>query len=228
MRIAVFVDGENISAAHAEEIRKISQRFGQVDTCRVYGNLTMLPHWASCPGYRAVHSGVGKNATDILLTVDAMDFAFLRSYEGIVIVSADRDFTHPVQRLREHGKFVLGLADSRASEMFRAACSTFHELKQKAEVTKKACETVGLQPNTLDEKVRSVISANSMNGRGMYLSRLATCMHKQHGVKIRNQPEKTWRAYLGKRPLRFELDPRGPEARVRFKPDGFKSGPASA
>ncbi|MCV2865605.1 NYN domain-containing protein [Albidovulum sediminicola] len=34
-------------------------------------------------------------------------------------------------------------------------------------------------------------------------------------------PERTWRAYLAARPSLYELDPRGPEAKVRFLPAGF-------
>jgi hypothetical protein len=46
-------------------------------------------------------------------------------------------------------------------------------------------------------------------------------MHVQHGIRISTFPEKTWRSYLQARPALFDLDPRGPEAMVRFRPEGF-------
>jgi len=55
----------------------------------------------------------------------------------------------------------------------------------------------------------------------MRIMDLARNMHIQHGVKISTYPEKTWRAYLAARPDLYELDPRGPEAMVRFLPQGF-------
>ena len=48
-------------------------------------------------------------------------------------------------------------------------------------------------------------------------------MHSQHRVCISDHPERKWRTYLAARPALFEMDPRGPEARVRFRPEGFAS-----
>lgn len=42
-RVAVFVDGENISADHADAIRRIAMQMGSPDILRVYGNATLLP-----------------------------------------------------------------------------------------------------------------------------------------------------------------------------------------
>ena len=55
----------------------------------------------------------------------------------------------------------------------------------------------------------------------MRISELAPKMHSSHGVKISSLVERTWRAYLLKRPELYQLDPRGPEAKVRFVPQGF-------
>tara|TARA_R100000988_G_C3877213_1_gene106616 strand:- start:272 stop:427 length:156 start_codon:yes stop_codon:yes gene_type:complete len=48
-------------------------------------------------------------------------------------------------------------------------------------------------------------------------------MHKLHGVMISKSPEKSWRAYLAKRPALYSLDPKGPKAKVRYRPDAFKT-----
>jgi hypothetical protein len=46
-------------------------------------------------------------------------------------------------------------------------------------------------------------------------------MRTQHNTVISHHPEGNWRGYLTKRKSLFELDARGPEARVRFIPNGF-------
>ena len=48
-------------------------------------------------------------------------------------------------------------------------------------------------------------------------------MKNAHGVKISELPEKRWRSYLAVRPALYDLDPKGPEALVRFRPEGFAS-----
>jgi hypothetical protein len=73
----------------------------------------------------------------------------------------------------------------------------------------------------LDRNIRAMIAQHSKLGAGMRIAELAPKMHLSHGIKISALPEKTWRAYLTARPKLFDVDPRGPEAMVRFRPDGF-------
>jgi len=46
-------------------------------------------------------------------------------------------------------------------------------------------------------------------------------MFKIHGTRISAHPEKTWRSYLAARGDLYDLDARGPDAMVRFKPEGL-------
>lgn len=221
-RVAVFVDGENISAEHAGAILRIAGDWGSVDVARVYGNAAAQPKWDGTPGFRFIHSGTGKNATDILLTVQAMEVALSHSYATLVIASSDRDFTHLVTRIRELGINVVGVGETKASVLFRAACSRFDVV---------AAKPVALATPTprrpaagaLDLKLRDFIKSNSKNGAGVPVQQLGPIMHARHGVRISTYPEKTWRAYLLGRPLLFELDPKGPQAKVRIRPDGFEA-----
>lgn len=222
--VAVFVDGENINAEHAAAIKAIGANHGTVDVARVYGNAATLPGWSNTPGYRLIHSGTGKNATDILLVVQAMDQALSRDFGAIVIASSDRDFTHLAARLRERGLTVIGVGEAKTPQMFRAACSRFHVLHTTAPQPEPAPPERGAGPITaLDENIRRVIQANSKNGQGMRIVDLAPIMHTKHRIKITTYPERNWRAYLSKRADLFDLDPKGPEAKVRFKPKGFAS-----
>ncbi|MFP7672236.1 hypothetical protein ACG74X_02640 [Marivita sp. S0852] len=78
-----------------------------------------------------------------------------------------------------------------------------------------------LPVSDLDHKIKSVIAAHSTEGRGMRVADLNPVMRRLHGTSISATPDKNWRAYFAKRDTLFELDPRGPDAHVRFKRDAF-------
>lgn len=221
-RIAVLVDGDNISAVHSEQVLAEAAMLGRVDVARVYVAANTNSTWLITPGYRAMHAGVGKNAADLLLCIDAMELALTGGLETFVIASSDGDFTHLAQRLRERGQHVLGLGEAKATKAFRMACTQFITLK-----TPQPCAAVSVAkpsaPNisTLDKNIRAMIAKHSQKGQGMRVSELSLHMHRVHGLKISSQPERTWRAFLSKRPTLYDLDPCGPEAFVRFRSEGF-------
>ncbi len=220
-RIAVFVDGDNISAQHSDRVLFEARKLGRVDIARVYADLNQRSDWLNKPGYRLMHAGTGKNAADLLLSIDAMELALEGGVGTFVIATSDGDFTHLAQRMLERGLHVLGLGDAKAPDRFRLACTEFILL---SESTNRAPSTVTVKGDgvsAFDQKIRNMISQYSRNGEGMRVADLAPKMHKAHGTKISTYPEKTWRSYLSARPKLYDLEPRGPEAKVRFRPDGF-------
>ena len=222
--VAVLVDGDNISADHAAVILELAQRHGTADIVRVYGNAACNSGWHDALNYRMIHSGTGKNATDILLAIDAIEFAQTRSLQTFVIASSDGDFMHLAQRLREHGLTVIGTGEAKAPQGFRAACTSFNELGPVLQSTSK-CTRVAHKNDIskFDAKIQTVIAEHSKNGLGIRISLLSQQMKHQHRTKISTYPEKNWRTYLKDRPTLYDLDPRGPEAMVRYKRDAFFS-----
>lgn len=218
-RIAVFVDGDNIRAQHSDQVLFEARQLGQVDIVRVYADLNKRSDWLNKPGYRLMHAGTGKNAADLLLSIDAMELALEGGIGTFVIATSDGDFTHLAQRMLERGLHVLGLGTEKAPERFRLACTKFIPLTNRNDFD--SMETTEGGCSAFDVKIRSMIAQHSMNGQGMRVAELGPKMHKAHGIKISTYPEKTWRAYLAARPLLYELEPRGPEAKVRFRPEGF-------
>jgi len=77
------------------------------------------------------------------------------------------------------------------------------------------------QRAALDLQIRETIAANSTNGEGIRIADLASRMYAKFGVRIGTYPERTWRAYLLARNSLYDLDPKGPDAKVRFKKNGF-------
>ena len=70
----------------------------------------------------------GKNATDSAMIIDAMDLLYSGNLDGFCIVSSDSDFTRLAARLREAGKLVIGMGESKTLGPFVKACDQFKYL----------------------------------------------------------------------------------------------------
>lgn len=217
--VTVLVDGDNISGKHARQILSLAVQQGDPAVVRVYLDAQRPSVWHDAIGYRMLHAGTGKNAADILLALDAMELVLSKGMRIFIIASSDGDFTHLATRLREHGAKVIGIGEAKAPSAFRASCNAFVEIGTAPPVRLMSKSSAICR--TLDQQIRAMISAHSKKGAGMRIAELAPKMHTEHGVQISTYPERTWRAYLVARPALYDLDPRGPEAMVRFRHDGF-------
>ncbi|MBR2733956.1 MAG: NYN domain-containing protein [Selenomonadaceae bacterium] len=143
-KIALFIDADNISPKYGKQIVAAVESRGEVFIRRIYGNWEKisLHGWNDCIlnfSLRAVQQPdfvTGKNATDMSLTIDAMDVLHEGKAEIFALVSNDSDFTPLVIRLREGGMTIIGLGNANASNAFRAACSEFIDLDDAPEVQK--------------------------------------------------------------------------------------------
>ncbi|MBV0911017.1 NYN domain-containing protein [Anianabacter salinae] len=219
MSVSVLVDGDNISGKHAARILSVAAQHGDPSIIRVYADAQRPSDWHGAPGYQMLHAGTGKNAADILLALDALEQLLCRGMRRFVIASSDGDFTHLATRLREHGAKVIGIGEAKAPGAFRARCTAFVQIGP--------APAIALVPSTapnvsdLDIRIRDMIAAHGKGGAGMRIAVLGAKMHAAHGVRISTRTEGNWHAYLSARPQLFDLDPRGPEAMVRFRPGGF-------
>ncbi len=135
-KIALFIDADNISAKFGKQIFDVLERRGEIFIRRIYGNWEKisLHGWNDCIlsfSLRAVQQPdfvTGKNATDMSLTIDAMDVLHDGKAEVFALVSNDSDFTPLAIRLREGGMTVIGLGGGQVSNSFRAACNEFIDL----------------------------------------------------------------------------------------------------
>ncbi len=140
-KIALFIDADNISAKFGKQIIETLETRGEIFIRRIYGNWEKfsLHGWNECIlnfSLRAVQQpdfATGKNATDMSLTIDAMDVLYGGKAEIFALVSNDSDFTPLAIRLREGGMKIIGLGNSHASNSFRSACSEFIDLDEKSE-----------------------------------------------------------------------------------------------
>lgn len=140
-KIALFIDADNVSARFGKQIIDELSRRGEIFIRRIYGNWekSILHGWNECIlnfSLRAVQQTdfvTGKNATDMSLTIDAMDVLYGGRADVFALVSNDSDFTPLAIRLREGGMNVVGLGNGHAANSFRMACSEFIDLDAPAQ-----------------------------------------------------------------------------------------------
>ncbi len=132
-RIALLIDADNAPAEMIDEILTELSTFGLINIRRAYGNWTKagLHGWQSKLLEYAVRPmqqfdySKGKNATDMAMTVDAMELLYTEKPDAFGIVSSDADFTPLVMHLRAKGAAVYGFGAEQTPRAFVNACSRF-------------------------------------------------------------------------------------------------------
>ena len=133
LRLAVLIDADNAPAAVIEGLLAEVARFGEATVKRIYGDFTSpaSSQWKKVLNKHAIKPvqqfayTTGKNATDSMLIIDAMDLLYTRRFDGFCLVSSDSDFTGLALRIREEGLTVLGFGEQKTPEAFRNACHKF-------------------------------------------------------------------------------------------------------
>ena len=132
-RIALLIDADNAPAEMIDEILTELSTFGVINTRRAYGNWTKaglhgwqnkLLEYAIRPMQQFDYSK-GKNATDMAMTVDAMELLYTEKPDAFGVVSSDADFTPLVMHLRAKGAAVYGFGAEQTPKAFVNACSRF-------------------------------------------------------------------------------------------------------
>ena len=135
-RFALLIDGENVSAKYIKGILEELTNEGVITYKRIYGDWTSanMQGWKdvllenSVTPIQQYSYTTGKNATDSAMIIDAMDLLYSGNLDGFCIVSSDSDFTRLAARLREAGKLVIGMGESKALGPFVKACDQFKYL----------------------------------------------------------------------------------------------------
>ncbi len=131
--IALFIDCDNISHKAIEGIINELSKYGVVNIRQAYGNWTKdnLKNWedkllefAIKPIQQFDYSR-NKNATDILMTIDAIDLLHTKDIDAFAFATSDSDFTPVVMRVQAEGIKVYGFGEKKTPKPFMAACSQF-------------------------------------------------------------------------------------------------------
>lgn len=132
-RLAVLIDADNTSPQHASALLEELAAYGVATVKRAYGDWTtpQLSGWKRSLNQHAIVPiqqfayTTGKNATDSMLIIDAMDLLYSGNLDAFALVSSDSDFTRLATRLRESGKTVYGLGLRKTPASLVAACDRF-------------------------------------------------------------------------------------------------------
>ncbi|MGD9774824.1 NYN domain-containing protein [Diaphorobacter sp.] len=133
LRIALLIDADNAPADKIDEILTELSTLGEINVRRAYGNWTKsglggwqdrLLEFAIRPIQQFDYSK-RKNATDMAMTVDAMELLYSERPDAFGIVSSDADFTPLVMHLRAKGSAVYGFGAAQTPKPFVNACSRF-------------------------------------------------------------------------------------------------------
>ncbi len=140
-RIALLIDADNAPAELIDEILTELSTLGVINIRRAYGNWTKsaLGGWQSRLLDFAIRPmqqfdySKRKNASDMAMTVDAMELLYTERPDAFGIVSSDADFTPLVMHLRAKGADVYGFGAAQTPLPFVNACSRFLYLEALAE-----------------------------------------------------------------------------------------------
>ncbi len=136
--IALLIDADNASHHGIDPVLTVLAELGQVNIRRAYGNWAKpaLSNWNKITHRYGISPQQqfdltkGKNATDMAMSIDAIDLLYAGKVDGFGIMSSDSDFTPLVTRLRQDGLIVYGFGSAKAPEAFKTACTRYIDVDQ--------------------------------------------------------------------------------------------------
>lgn len=163
--IALFIDCDNISHRAIEGIINELSTYGVVNIRQAYGNWTKenLKNWESkllefaIKPIQQFDYSKNKNATDILMTIDAIDMLHTKRIDAFAFATSDSDFTPVVMRVQQEGIKVFGFGEKKTPEAFMAACSQFIFTEKLMGDLPKSSETVIAEARKSSEELKKDI-----------------------------------------------------------------------
>jgi len=148
LNIALLIDADNASPVHLDEVLLVLGELGTINIRRAYGNWAKasLKGWGELTG---MHSIIpmqqfdvvkGKSATDMRMTIDAMDLLYRGHVDGFGIMSSDSDFLPLAQRIREDGLPCYGFGTAKTPQSFQQSCTRFFDVAALASEKEEALE----------------------------------------------------------------------------------------
>ena len=146
LRLAVLIDADNVPRDSLKYAMDEIAIYGTPTIKRIYGDWTSpnIGGWKQSLLENAVTPiqqysyTTGKNSTDSAMIIDAMDILYSGQCDGFVLVSSASDFTRLAIRLREAGRYVIGMGEKKTPNPFIVACDKFIYIEVLREREKKA------------------------------------------------------------------------------------------
>ncbi len=189
---ALLIDFDNVTMGIRSDLTKELKALlnsdiirGKVTVQRAYADWRRYPQYVMPLTERSIDmiwaTAVGstkKNATDIRLAIDAIELVFTRPEIGtFIILSGDSDFSSLVLKLKEYGKYVVGIGiRESASDLLIQNCDEYYSYSELAGLNKET-DAPGVQRDPW-ELVRDAIALMVKNGDVLRSDRLKQVMQQ--------------------------------------------------
>ncbi len=169
--VALLIDYENVGLDSIQYLLDQLSDIGRVTIKRAYSDWSVQREKRDQVlelGIEAVHhfrsNRSGKNSSDIVLAIDAVDLLHGAPVDVFVIVSSDSDFVPLVSKLRSAGKTVIGSGrPGAASPTLVKSCDRYIYLEDRTSSKKPAADRSKKPPE--HSLLRRAVEA-SMDGQG--------------------------------------------------------------
>ena len=189
---ALLIDFDNVTLGVRSEFTKELRTLlnsdiikGKVAVQRAYADWRRYPQYIVPLSESSIDlifapafGSVKKNATDIRLAIDAIELVFTRPEIGtFILLSGDSDFSMLVIKLKEYGKYVIGVGiRESASDILIQNCDEYFSYSDLAGLTKEA-DTPSAQRDPW-ELVKEAAAQMVRNGDVMRSDRLKQVMQQ--------------------------------------------------
>jgi len=189
---ALLIDFDNVTMGIRSELQTELKNLlssdivkGKVSVQRAYADWRRYPQYIVPLAESSIdmimataYGSAKKNATDIRLAVDAMELVFTRPEIGtFILLSGDSDFASLVTKLKEYGKYVIGVGiRESSSDLLVMNCDEYYSYNALAGLVKSGEEEVVKRDPW--ELVIEAIARMKRNGDVMRADRLKQVMQQ--------------------------------------------------
>jgi uncharacterized protein (TIGR00288 family) len=189
---ALLIDFDNVTMGIRSELQTELKNLlssdivkGKVSVQRAYADWRRYPQYIVPLAESSIdmimataYGSAKKNATDIRLAVDAMELVFTRPEIGtFILLSGDSDFASLVTKLKEYGKYVIGVGiRESSSDLLVMNCDEYYSYNALAGLVKSGEEEV-VKKDPWD-LVTEAITRMKRNGDVMRADRLKQVMQQ--------------------------------------------------
>jgi uncharacterized protein (TIGR00288 family) len=189
---ALLIDFDNVTMGIRSELQTELKNLlssdivkGKVSVQRAYADWRRYPQYIVPLAESSIdmimataYGSAKKNATDIRLAVDAMELVFTRPEIGtFILLSGDSDFASLVTKLKEYGKYVIGVGiRESSSDLLVMNCDEYYSYNALAGLVKSGEEEV-VKKDPWD-LVTEAIERMKRNGDVMRADRLKQVMQQ--------------------------------------------------
>src|SRR5437870_4501309 len=189
---ALLIDFDNVTMGIRSDLQSELKRLlqseiirGKVAVQRAYADWRRYPQYIVPLSESSIdlifapaYGSNKKNATDIRLAIDALELVFTRPEIGtFILLSGDSDFSTMVIKLKEYGKYVIGVGSREsASDLLIQNCDEYFSYNDLAGLTKEV-DTPSIQRDPW-ELAGEAVAQMARNGDVMRSDRLKQVMQQ--------------------------------------------------